>query len=147
MRPRHIHQQATAAVCRALGHITSRVHGDAWECPTGQEVATAAFAPFIDPATRADLAEDIAAWLYDLDNAWDAPSDKTTPAWAAERAATVLTVLLSRLGHGTPTMRGEYCDSELPDGSTCIYGRHHTARTHHSMTGATVATTGPVSVG
>jgi hypothetical protein len=118
-----------------------------WDCTIGTSLATAAFGVFIDPATQADLTEDIATWLGLLDQAWDAPDDKTTPQWQAERARVAVSTLLTRLGHGTPTMRGEYCPFEFPDGSTCVYGLHHAAKNHHSQAGVNVPTAVPVSTG
>jgi hypothetical protein len=148
VKPRHLHAQATAAVCNAMGHmVESGGHPRAWDCLIGTSLVTAVFNVFTDAATQADLTEDIATWLTLLDQAWDAPADKATPEWQAERARVAVTTLLTRLGHGTPSMRDEFCPFEFPDGSTCVYGRHHAAKNHCSPAGVNVPAAAPVNTG
>ena len=86
------------------------------------------------------LDRDYAEWcvadrLRRLQNAWDAELF-SSDEWRQEQARMIVSTVLTLLGHGTPTMRGEYCGFAFPDGAQCIYGRHHEVRTHlHPLTG------------
>jgi len=89
--------------------------------------------------TLTSLDTDYAEWcvadrLRRLENAWDA-GQFDSGQWRTEQARAVVSEILTLLGHGTPTMRGEYCDFTFPDGAQCVFGWHHEVKYHlHPLT-------------
>lgn len=84
--------------------------------------------------TLTSLDTDYAEWcvadrLRRLENAWDA-GQFDPGQWRTEQARAIVSEILTLLGYGAPTMRGEFCGFMFPDGAGCVFGRHHEVKHH-----------------
>jgi hypothetical protein len=132
--PTGIRADVTAAICRALGHEHPRINNTASpaeHCLDGV-LADAALSFLSDPDTFKEIEKAGADRLHAIEPAL-AREDPEDRHWMRARA--VLIELRMLVGHGTPTMQGQYCQFEFPDETTCIFGVHHTVGYHQSTSG------------